>query len=248
MTTASTSGRQLPASLSISDGSIEMVKWIALVLMTLDHVNKHLFHGAYPALFDAGRLVMPLFGIVLAYNLARPGSATWLAPAKVLPRLVVAGAVATVPYMLLGGLAWGWWPLNIMFTLAVATGVILLLARGGTKAHLVAAATFIVGGAFVEFWWPGVAVVVAAWGLFTGRPAVIVGPVAAGILGWTALQSLNLGAFTNVWALAAIPLLLLMAKLQPTVPRVRWVFYAFYPAHLLAIWLLRVTAVPLVST
>ena len=60
--------------LELSSGSLEALKWLALLLMTLDHVNKHLLHASVPELFAAGRLALPLFGFVLGYNLARPGA------------------------------------------------------------------------------------------------------------------------------------------------------------------------------
>ena len=60
-------------ALMLSSGTLEALKWLALLLMTLDHVNKHLLHASVPELFAAGRLTLPLFGFVLGYNLARPG-------------------------------------------------------------------------------------------------------------------------------------------------------------------------------
>jgi len=61
-------------ALRIPDGTVEALKWLALVLMTGDHVNKYLFNATLPVLFEAGRVALPLFVFVLAYNLARPGT------------------------------------------------------------------------------------------------------------------------------------------------------------------------------
>ena len=58
--------------LVLSSGAVEILKWTAAALMVGDHINKYLLHGSEPLLFDAGRLAMPLFAIVLGYNLARP--------------------------------------------------------------------------------------------------------------------------------------------------------------------------------
>lgn len=234
-----------PSKAAIPDGAIEAIKWIALVLMTLDHVNKHLFQGAHPALFNAGRIVMPLFGIVLAYNLARVGPGEELRYRKVLLRLVTFGAVATVPYMLLGGLAWGWWPLNIMFTLAAAVFVLQMLAQGGLVAHAAAWSAFFLLGPFVEFWWPGMAVVVGGWALFTNRPGTAVAAFAAGLGGSLVLDAVKVTGYTNWWALAALPIVAVFARLRLKVPRLRWFFYVYYPAHLMAIWLLRQTTHPI---
>ena len=40
----------------------------------------------------------------------------------------------------------------------------------------------------------------------------------------------------NSLALWALALLCLASRLQLDVPRLRWVFYAYYPAHLVAFW------------
>nr|WEG85486.1 trbP [Escherichia coli] len=68
------SGRASLPAMVIADGTIEALKWLALLAMTGDHVNKYLFNGTLPYLFEAGRLALPLFVFVLAYNLARPGA------------------------------------------------------------------------------------------------------------------------------------------------------------------------------
>ena len=39
--------------LELSSGSLEALKWLALLLMTLDHVNKHLLHASVHELFAA---------------------------------------------------------------------------------------------------------------------------------------------------------------------------------------------------
>src|ERR1035437_4304359 len=105
--------------LALTDGTIEALKWLPLVLMTFDHINKHLLHEAVPAIFDAGRLAFPLFGFILAFNLARPGTLAREGYSRVLKRLAIFGAIASIPFIALGGLAWDWWPLNIMVTLFV---------------------------------------------------------------------------------------------------------------------------------
>ena len=220
----------LPA-LTFSDGSLEALKWVGLVLMTLDHVNKYLLHSDAVLLFNMGRVVMPIFAVVLAYNLARPGTFDRSVYPKVMQRLAIAGVLATPPFIALGGLGWGWWPLNIMFMLLVATGVMYLSQRG-TVGRVLAVGLFVIGGAFVEFWWPALAIAVGAWSYFRrpNWPALLF--ALAGLL---ALYDIN----KNLWALAALPLIVLASRLDLPVPRLRWVFYAFYPLHLAGIWLVR---------
>lgn len=81
----------------------------------------------------------------------------------------------------------------------------------------------------VEFWWPAVAFVLAAWRYFkTGNKLALVGCA----LALAALFVVN----KNLWALAAIPVMLAAPLVKCQVPRVRHVFYAYYPAHLAVIF------------
>ena len=159
--------------LHVPDGTVEALKWLALALMTGDHVNKYLFNGTLPFLFEAGRLALPLFVFVLAYNLARPGAFERGAYTRTMKRLAVFGAVASVPFVALGGLAAGWWPLNVLFTLLVVTACAYLVEKGGTL-HLVGAGlVFLVGGGLVEYWWPAIALTVGLY-VSAGVPFSIV--------------------------------------------------------------------------
>ena len=49
---------QLPR-VAVSDGTLEALKWQALLLMVADHTNKYLLHDASHTLFNAGRIAMP---------------------------------------------------------------------------------------------------------------------------------------------------------------------------------------------
>ena len=134
-------------ALLLSSGTLEALKWLALLLMTLDHVNKHLLHASVPELFAVGRLALPLFGFVLGYNLARPGALASGSYSRTARRLAIFGTIATIPFIALGGLGWGWWPFNIMATLLVATLCAWLIEVGGPARRVAAAAVFIVGPA-----------------------------------------------------------------------------------------------------
>jgi hypothetical protein len=225
----------------IADGSLEALKWLALVLMTLDHINKYLLHAQMGWMFSAGRVVMPIFSFVLAYNLARPerqaaaaGDALAVglsdqrsqrpsAARRTAFRLALFGLCATpMSWALIGP-----WPLNVFFMLASAAGVIALLQRGARKTAWVLG---LFSGLWVEFWWPAIGATVAAWHFCkTGsRTAVVV---------WLAcLWSLTL-INGNLWALAAVPLIGAASRFSLSMPRAKWWFYAYYPAHLLVLLL-----------
>jgi hypothetical protein len=221
----------IPAAppLILSSGTLEALKWLALVLMTFDHVNKHLLHSGVPALFNAGRLALPLFGFVLGYNLARPCALATGAYLRTARRLAVFGSIATIPFIALGGLGWGWWPLNIMATLGVATLCAWLIDAGGAARLMGAGAVFFVGGALVEFWWPGVAACLLAWA-YCRRPSWLTLALWVGAL--ACLYVIN----RNLWALAAMPVIFVARHIRLNVPRGRLGFYVFYPAHLAVLW------------
>jgi hypothetical protein len=224
---------RLPVStapaLVLSSGTLEALKWLALVLMTLDHVNKHLLHAAAPQLFAAGRLALPLFAFVLGYNLARPGALAGGGYFRTARRLGVFGSIASVPFVALGGLGWGWWPFNIMATLLVATLCAWLIDIGGPVRVVAAAAMFVVGGAFVEFWWPGIAVCLLAWA-YCRRPRWVMLGLWVGAL--ASLYVIN----RNLWALAALPLIFAAGQVNMTMSRKSLSFYVYYPAHLAVLW------------
>lgn len=230
MLTRSTSTRAHPhkARFVVADGSLEGLKWLALILMVLDHVNKYLWDQRLVFLFDLGRMVMPLFGFVLMYNLARPGA--WAAGVhrRVMWRLLAFGAVATPAYVaLVGG-----WPLNILWTLLAATTLVGLLEGGGRARTALAIGLFILAGAVVEFWWFGLLSCLGAWA-FCRRPTAL------RLALWAAAIA-SLGVVNrNLAALACLPLIWAAAQVALPVGRYRWVFYAFYPAHLSVIWLVK---------
>lgn len=219
--------------LRMSDGSLELLKWLALVLMTGDHVNKYLFNGTIDWLFAAGRLCLPIFVFVLAYNLARPGVFERGAYPRTMKRMALFGAAASVPFIALGGLGGGWWPLNVMFTLLVITATLYLVERGGVGNLVAAGLVFLVGGSVVEYWWPAIVLGLAVWS-YCKRPTWTAAAVA--LLALAALWFIN----RNLWALAVLPLLLVATRFDLPMPRLRWAFYAYYPLHLAALWLIRI--------
>jgi hypothetical protein len=230
--------------LVIPDGTLEALKWLGLLLMTLDHVNKYLLDGSAAAIFAMGRVAMPLFSFVLAYNLARPSTlchADEIYP-RVLKRLAAGALVASVPSMALGGLAGGWWPLNILATFAVAVGVIQLLRFDTPWRKVAAASVAVVGGGLVEYWWPAIAMCVASWHYCQRRSGLALSAWVVATLGLD-LDGWAFGARPlvneSLLALLAFPLIFGSSHLDLRFPRLSLFFYAYYPMHLALLWVLR---------
>lgn len=219
--------------LVVSDGALEVLKWLALLLMTADHANKFLFNGTNGAVFAAGRLAMPLFVFVLAYNLARPGVLERGSYARTMRRLALSGVLSMPAFTIMGGLDAALRPLNIMFTLLILTATLNLIEGRTTGDCMAAAVLFLTGGASVEFWWPALAFGIAVW-WYSKRPCAL--PPILALAALAALHFVN----GNLWASAAVPVIFLASLADPHVPRLRWAFYAYYPLHLFVLCWIRV--------
>jgi len=222
--TAKTSG-----PLHIDNGTLEALKWLALVLMTADHVNKYVFADSLPGLFELGRIAMPLFVLVLAYNLARPDAFQAGVHRRMGMRLAAYGALATLPYIAITGVLGGWWPLNMLFTMLLLTLICWLIDHGTAVHSLLAVVAFSLGGSLVEYWWPGVLLGLACWGYCKQDSRFRLALV---MVATAALWPVN----HNYWAMAFLPILLVAPRVQLYWPRYRHLFYLYYPAHLTVLW------------
>ncbi len=217
----------------VTSGTIETLKWMALVMMTCDHINKYLLNGTVAWLYDLGRLAMPLFIFVLAYNLARPGGLEHGVHQRIIRRLAIFGVLASPAFLALGGLANNWWPLNILFTLLVLVATIRFIETKTTYGYILAALVFCLGGSLVEFWWPALAFGLAIWA-YVKQPSFFA-------LGLALASCAALGFINgNQWAIASLFFILAAPFFALPCTRVRWFFYAYYPAHLTIIWLVRI--------
>lgn len=227
MMTALTSSRtaSAPTGLAINDHTIETIKWVAAIAMTLDHVNKYLANQAYPVMFAIGRVALPLFAIALALNLVRSGTLENGVFTRTAMRLVLFGVLATVPFELLGGAIANGWPANILFSLLVAVAVMWLISLGGFWRAVLAPAVFVIGGAAAEFWWAAPAIAVGTWLFVRGGRVSGLLLIAGGFGG---LQMIN----GNGWALASLPIFYLASIAPLATPRLGRFFYWYYVTHL----------------
>ena len=202
----------------LSDSTLTALKWLCLPLMFLDHLDWLILDNSLGFHQRVGRIVFPIFGYILAYTLARTDHAARL---RLLKRLVFFAMISTPAYIALKGI----FPLNILWTFVIVLAVVMLVERGST---FLAGICFLTLPFFVDYQWPGVLVVLGGWAAYRyDQP--IVGLVC--LAGLVQLQSIN----GNYYALFALPVMYLATLFVWKLPRAKWAFYSFYPAHLYAL-------------
>ncbi|HZJ09653.1 MAG TPA: TraX family protein [Trueperaceae bacterium] len=211
--------------LRLSSGQQEAVRWIAIGTMVVDHIGAVLMtpDEALP-LRAIGRVAWPLFAFLLAYNVA----VREVDPVRYLRPLLFWGALAQLPHYL----AFDRFVISILGTLFLAAAALSLLAhreRLEQRSPLLVPGLLVVillGSTQVEYGPVGVGLVLAFWwALREGAP-----------LGW--LAAVLATALANqpwpIWpfALIALPLPFVAAKLPLSLPRSGRLPWLFYPAHL----------------
>lgn len=218
----------------MTSGGREALKWLAVLLMTGDHVARVLFGGYVPVVSELGRIAFPVFALVMAYNLAQPGADV----GKSVRRLLVWGIVSQPVH----ALAFGYWlPVNVLLSFALAAAGVWCAQGRRWPLFLLC-----VGPAplLVDYQWSGVALVLAAWHWFRSRRDLREAGASINGLYFETLQDWRDYPFVmvlplcllcayngNGWALLAPPVLLL-GDLSWKVPRTRWAFYGYYVGHL----------------
>ena len=254
--TMKTLNAQLPIQAAVDAGSsgrirsLDLIKWMAIVLMVLDHLRA-VWPAAEP-LTVPGRMALPLFCLAMAANVARQaqGEAPWAQNRRYVISLIVFAVISQAPYQALFGPG-----LNIMWLLlpalliavaihhqghAVWLGVVGLVvtiaasSRLGYHASAVLIPAAMVGAITAEGW------VRVFWACCSATLCVTANLLIPGV---PALASdgepfvlLMMGA---AFVAPVLGLWLLRQRVQFLLPPVgRW-GYLFYPAHLAAFALLR---------
>ena len=215
----------------------EAAKWTAVLAMTLNHATWHI--GSPWTEWGAlvGRLSLPVFSLLVVF---RMGEFTRARAERYLGGLLLSGLLAQPVYAQLfyGGYLWH---LNAMFTLACGVGLVVLTAEMVVwLAVLVAGALVGYGAASLEggAWMP--IAMWASWLWMRSRPGSGAVPLAGVALaaffmnggGWVMPSWLSLAA-----VLGTVVVFGVAPGFSHWLPRLpRWVFYAYYPFHLVVIW------------
>jgi hypothetical protein len=143
-------------------------------------------------------------------------------------RLAIYALLAQIPFTLLRG---GPWPPTLLNTMVLLLLVVafLRLRASGTRLHRVAAwSLLLVGGATVEFWWIGAAVILAvrSW---------LMEPTAASALALVFAFALLCMLTNSVVPPLALPVVYALARIRVSAPSLRLLFYSYYPLHFAAL-------------
>lgn len=200
---------------------LDLLKWLALIAMTVDHVNAALLDRTSETMTLIGRIAFPVFVFAAAFGALRTRS-----PTRYLRRLLLC-ALAAQPFFW-WALGTPWWYLNTVFTLL--WGVAAVLAWRGGLYWL--APLLLLPAVISDYALAGAAAVTAAALLLSGSPRLM----AAGGLAFIALGPLLWGWSAYLWvglAASGAAFLLWSYAWGRTAPAgARYVFYVFYPLHL----------------
>lgn len=204
------------------------LKIIAIVAMLIDHIGAVLYPNVI-LLRLIGRLTMPIMAFLIAEGFHYTKNRR-----KYLARLLIFGVISQLPFMW----AFDTGTLNVMFTLALS--VLYLIVDESAVNHYAKVLISIVI-ILVSFWcdWSFIGVLlVLAFYKFRGNfkmQAASFSAVVLIMLMFYAISATGPGYLVNLAVLAALPLLYFYNGKRGR--DIKYFFYAFYPAHLLALFI-----------
>ncbi len=227
--------------------SRDMLKYIAIFAMLLDHIAWYLLEFSSPwaqAFHVVGRITAP----VMCFFLAQGYVYTRSLP-RYFGRLLTFAALAQIPWYLLHP-GKGWLTFNFLFTLALS----LLAIHAWEKIENVPLRLLAVVACVAASYYCDWHIFAPLWCLlfylfredkskqllsFTGVALFYIEETVRARLdaGFSLHTALRTAAFT-LGVFLAIPLLLFCNNKKGKYKWSKWVFYAFYPAHLLIIYLI----------
>lgn len=228
----------------IADGTLELLKWLAMLSMLIDHANVLVLEplGRMNLVwYQVGRLAAPLFALILAYNLARqPGrsESSRLPRIERVMRLTFVFGLISSPAIM-----WAFpgepFVANILFNFLIAAMVIHLLVMAGEQPEnryrrgailLAAVLVFLLLGGVPEYGYAATATTVLGWLMLCQQK--LWARTVAGLALLAALASFYWMNASHAALLAVIPAVsafFINIRLPWRTPRM--FFYVFYPLH-----------------
>lgn len=202
--------------------NIEVLKWVGVVCMLVDHVNLFVLGGRFPWAEQVGALAFPLFAVALGAGVSRVSSERgW----SVVRRLLVWAVLAEFAWTLLRV---DFMP-NVIFTLAAGLSCFLLW-EGERRRWLVSLP--LLGSVVCAF---SVVGCILVWSLLVVFRKGFSLPALACVAG-SVLMLFPFNSMSHA-ALLVLPLLWLIELLPADLPRVRGIFYRVYAGQLPLLWL-----------
>ena len=204
----------------MSNNRNDILKVIGLVSMTFDHIGMMLF----PHIFwfrVVGRIAFPIFAYHVAIGVKNTQSI-----AKYALRVLIFACLTQPIYRLAVGSG-----LNIMFDLFIGI-VVLGLIRQNNKGYLALACTVALAWSICNqgYGWYGTGCMIAFYYMDEHVKLASIVFVAISIV--AAFYSPN---YVQGFAVLALPFILFKAKIRVKVPK--YLFYVYYPVHLLGLHL-----------
>lgn len=226
----------------LSSGQIELLKWIALVLMVVDHIGLFFDFDSFRYI---GRVVYPIFAFLAAYNYINSTSNK----IGYIKRICWWAVIAQVPYYLFIGTKTSSFNLNILFTLAFGLLVVYLATDCQKPWRWMAIALLIFLSLFVSYGVAGVALVISSYYLLNTQSSQELKAAGEDLMAsnanyarWGALAFVVLVlAVLNhpkhlLATLMSVPIVYLVARSRIKIKRTDGkFFYAFYPVHIAVI-------------
>lgn len=122
----------LSLAATLSPRELDVVKLVALLAMLVDHINTLFLSPSRPELYALGRMAFPLFTLMWAVNLNRPGRSLQARANRCWLWAVVTQPCFTLAFY---GLV-PWYALNILFVFAGVTQLLALTDRAGRRGTL----------------------------------------------------------------------------------------------------------------
>jgi hypothetical protein len=219
--------------MQVFDYGREMLKWIAIITMAIDHIGAVLY-PEYEVLRWIGRLAFPLFAYILVLGMESTRNIS-----KYFVRLFAFALISQVPFFL--AIDKGPFDmLNVFFTLAFGLMFIYYIKRGSVIAFIPLVISFVVPFDYGVY---GLAVI--------GCMYIITVKKKLGVVALVLLNTLFLFPFNiQILSLAAVPLVLLHQNGSLDISREtikeygiplwrKYFFYAFYPVHLALLYIIK---------
>lgn len=231
---------------------IELLKWIGIVAMTLDHIGI-LILGDNDILRMIGRLAFPIFGFVLVYNF------TYHTKNKVkyIKRIALFSFIFEPIHFIVFKNHYAGLNIFFIYTLALAFLYLYELVQEDKEEDkrkrlflVVFLAISIYVSQYTEYSISGILLTISFYFLFKDKRYIVITLLFLVLLNAPALRyllstfdytlhlfilSVKLDLKYILSTLLMIPTIFIISKINVTIPRSRYFFYLYYPIHLLAL-------------